>query len=194
VLYNSGGEVVLDVRRGGAGRVVRVNIDLRVYELGALGDFTPQGMRIRIVAPGTAAERVGLQPGDLLVQIDGRPIRTQNDFRAALKTSAGTVVLGVRKAPTGVPVRIPVELINNPLGAWCEPATEGLRIVSIPLGTPAEQLGLERGDIIVKVDNQRIRTNRDLTTALNNSGGVATLIVRQGSTGRLVSVEALLGY
>ncbi|MBI1914468.1 MAG: PDZ domain-containing protein [Planctomycetes bacterium] len=193
VLYNSGGEVVLDVRKKG-GRLTRLNVDLRVYELGVIGDFGPQGMRIRIVAPATPAERIGLSPGDLIVSIDNRAIRTQQDLDTALNRSGGFITLALRKAPAGVPVRLQAELINNPLGLWCEPATDGVRITNVPVSTPAEALGLERGDIIIKVDNQRVRTNRDLTAALRDSGGVANLYVRKGATDRLIRLEVVLGW
>lgn len=193
VLYNSGGEVVLDVRKKG-GRLIRLNVDLRVYELGAIGDFGAQGMRIRIVAPGTTAERIGLQPGDLIVSIDNRLIRNQQDFNTALRRSGGFITLAVRKAPDGTPVRLQAELINNPLGVWCEASTEGARITHVPIGSPAETVGLERGDIIIKVDNQRVRTNRDLTAALKESGGVANLYVRKRVTDRLVRLEVILGW
>ena len=91
-------------------------------------------------------------------------------------------------------VRLQAELSNNPLGLWCEPATEGVRITNVPVGTPAEALGLERGDIIIKVDNQRVRTNRDLTSALQESGGAATVYVRKRATDRLARLEVILGW
>jgi S1-C subfamily serine protease len=193
VLYNSGGEVVLDVRKKGGG-LTRLTVDLRVYELGVIGDFGPQGLRIRIVAPGTAAERLGLQPGDLLAAIDNRAVRSQQDFLTALKRSGGFVTLSVRKAPDGTPVTLQAELINNPLGVWVEPAPDGVRITHVPTGTPAELLALERGDVIVKVDNQRVRTNRDLIAALRDSGGVANVYVRKRATDRVTRLEVILGW
>ena len=36
---------------------------------------TPYGFRIRQVTPGSPAARIGLQPGDVLLTWDGRPIR-----------------------------------------------------------------------------------------------------------------------
>jgi S1-C subfamily serine protease len=193
ILNNSGGRAVLEVRRA-SGRQVRLTARLKLYELGVLGDYTPQGMRVRVVAPGTGAEIAGLQPGDFIVGIDGKPIRNQDEFDSALRRSGGSVVLFVRKGPAGTPVRLPVELVNNPLGVWCEPANEGLRILSVSPGGSAAQIGLERGDVILKVDTQRVRSNRDLKQALKLSAGLATIIVRKGETGRLVRLDATLGW
>ena len=39
-----------------------------------------------------------------------------------------------------------------------------------------------------------VRTNRDLTAALKESGGVANLYVRKRVTDRLVRLEVILGW
>lgn len=194
ILNASGGSVNLDVRKAATGQVVRLMVDLKLYELGILGDFTPQGLRIRLVTPATPAAVLGLQPGDIVASIDNRFLRNQKDFERALRNSGGSVVLTVRKAPLGMLVQQRADLINNPLGAWCEPAADGARVTSVPLGSPAQALGLDRGDVIVRVDNTRVGTNKQLTQALNNSGGVATLIVRKDGTDVLVKLEAVLGW
>src|SRR5205085_11049441 len=97
-------------RKAKTGAAVRLTVDLKAYQLGALGDFTPQGLRVRIVAPGTAAEVIGLQPGDVIAAIDNQAIRTQADFKTALRASGGSVVLLVRKAPLGILIRLPADL------------------------------------------------------------------------------------
>jgi regulator of sigma E protease len=45
--------------------------------------------RIEKVVPGSAAERAGLQPRDLIVSIDGRPIESFSDLQRMVSTSAG---------------------------------------------------------------------------------------------------------
>jgi S1-C subfamily serine protease len=194
ILNTSGGTVNLDVRKAATAQVVRLTVDLKLYELGAIGEFTTQGMRIRAVSPATPAAFIGLQSGDVITSIDNRFIRSQREFEAALRNSGGSILLTVRKAPLGTQVQLRADLINNPLGAWCEPSTDGVRLTSVPLGTPASVLGLERGDVIIKVDNTRVRTNKQLARALNESGGVATLIVRKDGTNVLVKLEAVLGW
>jgi S1-C subfamily serine protease len=55
--------------------------------------------------------------------------------------------------------------------------------------TPAGQAGLERGDVILKVDDRRVRSRADLAAALRNSGGFVTLTVRKGQTGQVVKLD-----
>ncbi|MGK4277479.1 PDZ domain-containing protein, partial [Escherichia coli] len=84
-------------------------------------------------------------------------VRNQKEFEKALKDSGGSVVLLVQRGATGQVGRLPVDLTNTPLGAWCEAAAEGMRVTSVAADTPAAQAGLERGDVILKVDDQRVR-------------------------------------
>jgi S1-C subfamily serine protease len=190
VLNSSGGSATLVVRSGRTGRVGSLDVDLTTYQLGCLGDFTRDGLLIATVAPATPAERSGLQPGDLIARVDNQVVRTQKDFNALINNSGGTVTLLVRKAADGLPVRLFVDLMNNPLGAWCEPGADGMRLTAVAADTPAAALGLNRGDVLLKVDDQRVRTQNDLIAALNNSGGLVTLSVRKADTGRVIRLEA----
>jgi S1-C subfamily serine protease len=189
VLNSSDGSVTLLVRDGRTGRTGKLEADLTNYELGALGEFTRNGLLIATVAPGTPADRFGLRPGDLLVSIDNQPVRNQNDFKTLINNSGGTVLLQLRKAPTGIPLKLLVDLMNNPLGAWCEPAAEGMRVTSVGPDTPANRSGVQRGDMILKVDDTRVRTQADLLGALLNSGGFVTLTVRKGDSGRVGKLD-----
>jgi S1-C subfamily serine protease len=189
VLNSSSGQATLVVRSGQNGRIGTVTADLATHQLGAVGEFTRDGMVVASVSPGTPAERIGLQQGDLIVRIDNQPVRSQDAFKSAINNSGGSVILTVRKGLTGPPVRVPVDLMNNPLGAWCEPVQEGMRVTALGQDTPAAAIGLERGDVILKVDDQRVRSQSDLMGALNSSGGFIALAVRKGQTGRVVKLE-----
>jgi S1-C subfamily serine protease len=190
VLNDSGGQATLVVRSGKTGRVGTLDVDLTTYQLGALGEFTRDGMAIATVAPGTPAERCGLQRGDVIVRIDNQPVRDQDEFKTVVNNSGGTVTLAVRKAAGGRPVLLQVDLMNNPLGAWCEPDKEGMRITAVARESSAGRIGLERGDVILKIDDERVRSQQDLLAALYNSGGFITMAVRKGQTGRVVKLEA----
>jgi S1-C subfamily serine protease len=187
-LYSSGGGVDLVVVKGNSGAVVRRHASLRVYQLGVLGDFTPQGVLVGLVAPNTPAATVGLERGDLIVSIDNRRIRSQDDFLNVVNNSAGKVVLVVRQK-SGNQVRLPVNLMNNLLGAWCEAAPAGMRVTSVAEDTPAERAGLQRGDVILRVDGQPVRTQDTFLAALDRARGTTTLRVRQAQTGQVARVE-----
>lgn len=48
------------------------------------------GLNIQFVIPGSPAVKAGIQPGDRLIAIDGKPINTVEDYRAATQEWAAT--------------------------------------------------------------------------------------------------------
>jgi hypothetical protein len=54
------------------------------------------GVEIVKIAPGSAAERAGLHVGHVIVSVEGKPVRSENDFAAALvdRAPASTIRLG----------------------------------------------------------------------------------------------------
>ncbi len=188
VLYNSGGSVTLKVKKAN-GRIVTQDVSLTTYDLGALGTFNKDGsLTIGVVAPATPAAYVGLQKGDVILRIDNQTVRGQKDFDRIINNSGGAVTLLVQRAGQR-PTRVEVELMNNALCAWCEPATEGLRITAVVPGGPADAIGLVRGDTLLKIDDQRLRSNADLTRALRNARGLITLTYRSAATGQITKID-----
>jgi S1-C subfamily serine protease len=187
VVYNSGGIVTLHVRKANE-RPARLEADMRTFELGVVGDFTREGMVLGIVAPATPAAVIGLQKGDVILRIDNQQVRNQGEFKKLINNSGGTVTLLVRRG-MGRPTSVTVDLMNNQLGAWCEESSEGMRVTAVVPGSPADHIGLRRGDTIVKIDEVRVRSKPELFEALRNTRGLVTLLVRSGLTGRLTSIE-----
>ncbi len=64
------------------------------------------GMQIGQVFPGGPAQRVGLEPGDMIVRVDGRPLVTPDDMSLALSRSNGQPVLTVFRPRYGQFVNI----------------------------------------------------------------------------------------
>jgi S1-C subfamily serine protease len=159
------------------------------YQLGVQGLYTPTGMRIVKVTPGSPADKSGLKAGDFLVRIDDQPIVNQLALQKAVQTSGGEIQLLVRKSG-GQTVQLKTKLAGGgdreafQLGISYSIRPEGLRADTVLANSPAARAGLRRGDIILNINGQRIRTEKDYQTALENSAGYLELIVRSSEDGQ----------
>lgn len=69
----------------------------------------------------------------------------------------------------------------------------GMMVDRVRWGTPASRVGLEPGDVIVRINDRRIRTDYDYYRALQTSGPYCRLLVRDVRGRGLVRVTAYLG-
>jgi S1-C subfamily serine protease len=188
---SSSGKIYLVIRRGG--HVHHTKIRLPLYRFGTLGTFNPAGAIVELVHPNSPAARVGIQPGDWIQQIDNKIINSQLSFENAISQSGGTSVLRVKKN-LGVIGNVQVEFINNSLYCWCEPIGGGMRVLNLPFGGLAQKIGLNRGDIIVQVNNRPTNSLQQLQHALEHARG--TLVVTYQSVllpGQLQQININLG-
>jgi serine protease Do len=69
------------------------------------------GILIREVRSGTAAAKAGLQAGDVIIKVDGKPVRTLADLRVVLrdKSDQKTVALGIIRKAAEMSVTVGIE-------------------------------------------------------------------------------------
>ncbi len=82
---------------------------------GQLGNYfgAPDGagILVREVRPGTPAEKAGLKAGDVIVQVDGKPVRTLSELRDQLrdKNDQKPVSLGILRKGASTSVSVTIE-------------------------------------------------------------------------------------
>jgi len=69
------------------------------------------GVLIREVRSGTAAAKAGLQAGDVIIKVDGKPVRTLADLRVVLrdKSDQKSVTLGIIRKTAEMSVTVGIE-------------------------------------------------------------------------------------
>ena len=174
---------------------------------------TDAGRILSVVADSPAA-KVGLQPGERVTAVAGSPIRDSVDFHIALVerkpgdrvtlrvvNDAGqsrdvTLTLGERSVPDGrkllaSKLGIAAELITPRMAAALRmPGLTGLVIDTVDFESPADELGLRRGDLIVQIGRHPFRSFSDVGELLEpiESGDAVPLTVLRVQRGTVFRV------
>ncbi len=189
-----------EVRRGQLGVMVQ---DVTPELADALGLEESHGAVISQVLKDSPAERAGLRVGDVVVAVNGEPVKNSAQLRnrIGLLRVGTTVTLDVIrdgrrktfKAVIEEPRRERADAgrISKRLeGAELGPITpdhplagqvEGLEVLDVERGSVAWQAGLRRGDIIVSVNRLPVKTLEDLRRAVKAGRDGLLLNIRRGA-------------
>jgi len=173
------------------------------------------GAMIQEVEPGTPADKAGLKPYDVIVEIDGQPVKDHNDlsFKIAdippgttvnikvvrkggetkvLKVKIGELESEEEEAQTpaeakdlGLGLREMTPRLASRYGYRTE---EGLLIVEIDRSSEAYRKDIRRGDIILEVNQRRIRKLKEWENILKRArpGDAIMLLIRREQNGESV--------
>lgn len=184
--------VVDDLLEHGAVRRPWIGVKLRVMRTDNPREAITQGAVISTVVPGSPAEKAGLQPGDVIVREGDRPVHNQFDWEAALLDMrvGQPANLRIRRGSREMDVTVPVadqpevtapkvQVLKELELVTVTPAIQAERNLRFSQGAlifnvsdrVANDLGIQRGDVIVQINNTRIRSAEDAAKALNYYGG-----------------------
>jgi serine protease Do len=147
-----------------------------------------QGLRVRSVWPGSPAAKAGLAPGDVVVSLDGRPVESREDFETALASVGPGKGLGVvfrregaemtaRVTTERTPEDLGLDVLRREIGLAFKESRAGLMVASVLGRSPAAAKGLERGDVVLAVNNVKVRTLDDLSKAVENGYSRSSLVL-----------------
>ncbi|MBT1062052.1 DegQ family serine endoprotease [Bowmanella sp. Y26] len=184
-----------EVRRGLLG-IIGGDLDSELAK--AMDLNVHQGAFVREVNSGSAAEKGGIEPGDIILSIDGKDIRSFTELRAKVGTlGAGTKIkLGLLREGKRKNVEVtlgdytsanvsaseihPVLEGANLSDGKSEDGLSGVLVSDIASRSPAERLGLQNGDVIVGINRQRIQSVSELRNYLRDNEGVIALNIKRG--------------
>ena len=143
---------------------------------------------MRSVWPGSPAAKAGLAPGDVVVSLDGRPVESREDFDTALASVGPGKALGVvfrregaemtaRVTTERTPEDLGLDVLRREIGLACKETRAGLMVASVLGRSPAAAKGLERGDVVLAVNNVKVRTLDDLTKAVESGYSRSSLVL-----------------
>ncbi len=143
------------------------------------------------VEEGKPAAAAGLRAGDLVVSVDGVPMSTWDEFEMAVVPKAGReLTLIANRQGERVSVRVtPVATGSYEMGDLGIGPVLRPQITQVNPGSPAEQAGLERGDVLLAVNGARNLTQDEIVERLRASADTPlTLTVERAGASRDTTV------
>ena len=189
------------------GRIVRGSLGIEFQDVDgslaqAFGLPAPAGALVHTVESGGPAQRAGLRPGDVVLEVDARHIERASDLAAALAAlkPGRDTMLGIWRDHTLVHASVHVEDAEAPplrirqraRELTAPPAllsaheltpkerdslgTDGHLVVTSVSATAAAA-GIEAGDIVLRAGAVPLETPEDLRQALRSPAGTLALLI-----------------
>lgn len=187
-----------EVRRGLLG-ITGGNLDSGLAE--AMELEVNKGAYVSQVSPESAADKGGIEAGDVITSVNGRDISSFNELRAKIGTlgAGAKVSIGIIRDGETMTIEVTLDDSNesNVAAQDIHPALQGatladgetnggeagVEVSAVEDRSYAARLGLEAGDIIVQVNRTRTETVADLRRYLEDfDRGVIAMNVLRGNS------------
>jgi regulator of sigma E protease len=186
-----------------AGSAANLVLSMFIYFVFFAGHSVLPAAVIGDVIDGAAAARAGLEPGDRVLEIDGKPVRYWEEIETAVRSSPGEE-LHLRVSRNGklferyvTPLE---ETVRHRDGAVRREGRVGVtQAPFVPLvgvvdsDSPATRAGLRTGDLIMSVDGQPVRNWSDVQRHLGKFARRTSLVYFRGTELPGVPQVRLLG-
>jgi serine protease Do len=198
------------VTRGKLGVVIQ-NVDQGLAD--SFGLPRPEGALVSSVEQGGAAERAGIEPGDVILKLNGEPVTQSTELPAEIAGLAPgtTVELEVWRQHATRDVSVKLDEMadkrtasnidhsqpGGKLGLAVRPLTseeqrqaktQGGLLVERVKG-PAAEAGLQPGDIVIAANGSPVSSATDLRNAVEKSKSHVALLVQRGDNRLFVPVR-----
>jgi len=177
-----------EVRRGRMGVTTQ---DLTPALAKTLGVAATEGAVVAAVEKGSAAEQAGLRPKDVVIAVNGRPIRASSELRnriglvpvgeevemtvlrggSQLRVRARVAELfqAIQVSGQAVPQLAGLKVADLQPGMPAYGQLEGVFVTGSDRGSPAFKNGLRAGDVIYGVNQWRVRSVNQFLEALRTA-------------------------
>ena len=172
------------------------------------------GVIISEIFPGSPADKAGVQPGDIILSLSDQKIKSKTSYKRILgiytandtinikiyrQGSVKTVQINASEMPVeyldslvwdGLGIKI-IDNSNNIARRYNLYSAAGVVISEIKLNSTANKLGLAAGDIILKVQTNKIKDTADFKKQILNNihRESVVLLVQRGRYGYYVNIE-----
>lgn len=205
------------------GKVVRAYLGILPQDVTptmakAFGEKDAKGIVVGDVSPSSPAQDSGIQRGDIILELNGKPISDSNQLRMSISMMAPGTSVQLKTLRNGNERNLTVKLAEMPtetakLNSQQEggskaldgvevsnlnPAiaqqlgvpdnTKGVVVTNVDPASKMAESGLSRGDVIQEVNHQSVKNISEFQNALQKSADQPLLLVNRG--GRTLYIAA----
>jgi len=160
-----------------------------------LGWERSDGVVVDSVDAGSPAAGAGIRPGDIVAELGGSPVQDTDEFLARVRgypaRAAMPLVLwreGKRLEVTVTPVEFPSEQADSfawdRLGLRLTPSRGTLAVSAVRAQSQAEGFGIDRGDLIVRLNNVALDSSESFREALISARNARSVLIVVRRAGR----------
>ena len=163
-----------------------------------------QGAVVSKITKGLPADKAGLQVGDIVTTVNGRPVNDATTVRTTVglmrvgekinmgiirngKHRSVTLILG--EAENSMPRLAGATLAPIEKGSPLYQRVEGMIVVNVEANSRAWSARLRKGDIIISINNQPVRTTAELERAIKDSSKRMLLNIRRGNNSMFIVIQ-----
>lgn len=157
-----------------------------------------RGAFVSEVLPNSAAAKAGIKAGDIIISIEGKPIQSFAELRVKVGTTAPgkTVKLGLLRngklkttfvvlddsvsATFSEEILIPALKGASLSNGQLKDGTNGVQVEDVAKDSPAASIGLQKGDVIIGLNRERIQSLAQLRKVLETKPAVMALNIVRG--------------
>lgn len=166
-----------------------------------------EGALVADVMEDGPAKEAGILRGDVIVEFDKKKIKTMEDLPKIVATTPPTKEVEVKLLREGKPKTLQVKIVqmeeterfaekksSEKIGMTIQDITpelarrlelkdtEGVIVSEVEPGSPADDAGLRRGDVIIELNRQKVANVKDYQTILENTQDKPSmlLLVKRG--------------
>jgi S1-C subfamily serine protease len=190
-----------------AGTPARLGVAIAPVSQDALEAMASEyGVRIDQVMPGSVAAESGLQVGDIVTEIDGRPAYSPERMQYLVKQAGNRSVVSVLRGADRMELQVSyvqaaaaAEKGSAVLGVRIQEMTpdlkeafgtvdrQGVLVSHVIKGSAAERAGLKAGDVLVAISGEAVKGVGDVRNILDEQSAGQTVAIavvrdRQPST------------
>lgn len=158
-----------------------------------------RGAFVSEVLPGSGSAKAGIKAGDIITSLNGKPLNSFAELRSRIATTEPSTKVKLGLLRNGKPLEVEVTLDTSTSSSasaeMITPALEGatlsdgqlkdggkgIKIDEVVKGSPAAQAGLQKDDMIIGVNRDRVNSIAEMRKVLAAKPAIIALQIIRGN-------------